>query len=89
MFFNTINSESQSGLATITNPRTKEPLWQVPVASAKDLDNAVEAARIAFKSWKLLSIEERQSYLLKLADELERRRSEIHGPLAAETGKSV
>ncbi|KAJ5958651.1 Aldehyde dehydrogenase N-terminal [Penicillium vulpinum] len=89
MFYNIINSERQArDSATVTSPRTNEVLWEVTVANETDLNDAVEAARVSFKSWKLLSVEERQGYLLKLADELERRRDEIHVPLAAETGKS-
>ncbi|KAJ5165068.1 Aldehyde dehydrogenase N-terminal [Penicillium coprophilum] len=89
MFYNIINSERRAGdSVAVTSPRTNEALWDVAVADETDLDDAVEAARVSFKSWKLLSVEARQKYLLKLADELEQRRSEIHVPLAAETGKS-
>ncbi|CAG8896035.1 unnamed protein product [Penicillium egyptiacum] len=90
MFYNIIDSERRAGdSATVTNPRTNEALWDVPVAHETQLNFAVEAARVSFKSWKLLSVGERQRYLLKLADELEQRRNEIHAPLAGETGKSV
>ncbi|CAI7613751.1 unnamed protein product [Penicillium pancosmium] len=90
MFYNIINSERRTGeSATLTDPRKKQPLWAVTVANETDLNDAVQAARAAFQSWKLLSAVSRQNYLLKLADEVERRRSEIHGPLAGETGKSV
>lgn len=90
MFYNIINSEHRAGTSTtVTNPRTNEPLWEATVANEKDLNDAVQAARTAFESWRLLSVDKRQKYLLKLADELEQRRCEIHGPLAGETGKSV
>jgi acyl-CoA reductase-like NAD-dependent aldehyde dehydrogenase len=90
MFHNIINSERRArDCATVTNPRTNEAIWEVPVANETDLNDAVKAARVSFESWKLLSVETRQRYLLNLADELERRRGEIHTPLAAETGKSV
>ncbi|KAJ5441921.1 Aldehyde dehydrogenase N-terminal [Penicillium cf. griseofulvum] len=90
MFYNIINSEHRAGdRATVTNPRTNEALWEVTVANETDLNDAVKAARVSFESWKLLSVETRQRYLHKLADELERQRDEIHTPLAAETGKSV
>lgn len=90
MFYNIINSECRSGdSTTVTNPRTNEALWEVPFGQETDLNDAVEAARASFESWKLLSVEERQKYLLKLADELEHRRDEVQPPLAGETGKSV
>ncbi|KGO77965.1 Aldehyde dehydrogenase, N-terminal [Penicillium italicum] len=89
MFYNIVNSERRSGdTATVTNPKTNEALLEVTIAHETDLNDAVEAARVSFGSWKLLPIEERQKYLLKLADELAQRREEIHAPLAAETGKS-
>lgn len=90
MLYNIVNSEQRAGdFTTVTNPRTNEPFLKVAVADETDLNDAVQAARAAFQSWKLLSVENRQGYLLKLADKLEQRRHEIHGPLAGETGKSV
>lgn len=90
MFYNIINSERWSGdSATVTNPRTNEALCEVTVGREADLNDAVGAARVSFESWKLLSVEERQKYILKLADELEHRRDELQPPLAGETGKSV
>lgn len=71
------------------DPRTKEALWEVPVAEEPELDDAVQAAAAAFIHWKVLSAEERQRILLKLADELERRKHEVLPILAKETGKSV
>ncbi|KAJ5196973.1 hypothetical protein N7449_007452 [Penicillium cf. viridicatum] len=90
MFYNIINSERRSGdYATVTNPRTNEALWKATLGDETDLNEAVKAARVSFESWKPLSVEERQKYLLKLADELEHRRDEVQPPLAGETGKSV
>ncbi|KAL2783256.1 aldehyde dehydrogenase [Aspergillus keveii] len=90
MFFNIIDSDCSSGCSTapLINPRTKRNLWDVPVASKADIDIAVQAARRAFGSWKLLTLEKRQHYLLELADKLETERNEIHYALANETGKS-
>ncbi|KAK7417271.1 hypothetical protein QQX98_004705 [Neonectria punicea] len=89
-FFNIVNSEKrQSGnLMTSLNPRTKEKLWNAPVAGEADLNEAVQAARQAFKTWKLVEVEERQKSLARLADELDARRGQIHEILARETGKS-
>lgn len=90
MFYNIINSEPRSGdSVTVINPRTSESLWEVPVGRETDLNDAVEAARVSFELWRVLPVEERQKYLLKLADELEHRRDEVQPPLAGETGKSV
>ncbi|KAK7431289.1 hypothetical protein QQZ08_002060 [Neonectria magnoliae] len=89
-FFNIVNSEKrQSGnLMTSLNPRTKEKLWNAPVAEDADLNEAVQAARQAFKTWKLVEVEERRKSLERLADELDARRGQVHEILARETGKS-
>jgi len=91
MFYNIINSERRGGRSTARakDPRTKQELWDVSVADERDLDDAVLAAREAFKLWKLTSVEERQKCLLNLAHELEARRGEMCPILAKETGKSV
>jgi acyl-CoA reductase-like NAD-dependent aldehyde dehydrogenase len=92
MFSNIINSERRGGgsaAARAIDPRTKKELWDVPVADEKDLNDAVLAAREAFKSWKLTSADDRQKCLFRLADELETRRGEMCPVLAKETGKSV
>lgn len=91
MFFNIINSGLRIGAstATITDPRTRKPLYEVPVASTQDLDDAVKSARLAFSSWKHVPIDQRQKVLLELADKLDEHRCKIHQVLAKETGKSV
>ena len=91
MFFNIINSVQTAGGAKtkLIDPRTKEALWEVPVANEADVDVAVKAARLAFQSWKDVPIEQRQKCLLKLADQLESHREEMNPILAKETGKSV
>lgn len=91
MFSNIINSERRDGVSTARaiDPRTKQELWDVPVANESDLNDAVLAAREAFKSWKLTSADQRQKCLFSLADELEARRGELCPVLAKETGKSV
>ena len=36
----------------VVDPQTEELLWDAPITSAHDLDNAVDAANRAFKTWK-------------------------------------
>ncbi|PGH27934.1 hypothetical protein AJ80_00188 [Polytolypa hystricis UAMH7299] len=54
------------------NPATGEKLATVSAASKHDIDAAVEAAKLAFKSWKDTLPTTRQALLLKLADLIER-----------------
>lgn len=90
-FFNIINAEKRGGdnVMTSIDPRTKEKLWNAPVAVEADLNDAVLAARNVFKTWKFVPVEERQKCLSRLADELDAQRAEIHAILSKETGKSV
>lgn len=91
MFFNIIDSAKRSGeqMVRTIDPRTKEELWDVPIANEIDLNDAVAAARRAFLSWKSVPIEARRECLLKLAEETEKRKDEIRYVLAKECGKSV
>lgn len=48
------------------SPHTKKPLAEVPLSTAKDVDDAVAAARAAFPKWKKTSFEERTKGLTAL-----------------------
>jgi acyl-CoA reductase-like NAD-dependent aldehyde dehydrogenase len=69
------------------NPATKEKLWSVPAATKEDLDDAVIAARAAFKKWKNTTREERNAILLKYADAIEANKEEFSRLLTTEQGK--
>ncbi|EXJ66789.1 uncharacterized protein A1O5_09984 [Cladophialophora psammophila CBS 110553] len=45
------------------DPATLENLWEIPVATERDADNAVTAAKDAFKTWKKTPFEERVELL--------------------------
>ncbi|MBO0722009.1 MAG: L-glutamate gamma-semialdehyde dehydrogenase [Blastocatellia bacterium] len=51
-------------------------------------DKALAAAWEAFATWKLISAEERATYLLKAAAELRRRKNEFNAWMVYEVGKS-
>ena len=57
---------------TILNPRTGEPIAEVPEASPAQVDDAVAAAAGAFDPWSRTTPAERSLLLLKLADLIER-----------------
>ncbi|MBE3044584.1 aldehyde dehydrogenase family protein [Candidatus Bathyarchaeota archaeon] len=90
-FSNVINGECRAGSTTErgVNPRTEEQLWEAPVASAAELDEAVAAARKAFVSWSVTTTEERAAVLVKIAGRIGEHAEELQGIFAAETGKSV
>jgi acyl-CoA reductase-like NAD-dependent aldehyde dehydrogenase len=71
---------------TNNNPWTGEPLTTVASGDADDARQAVEAANAAFPGWAELRPGERLQIFRRAADVLDRRRGEITGLLAAETG---
>lgn len=67
-FHNVINGELKTTSTTRhgISPHTKKPLAEVPLSTAKDVDDAVAAARAAFPKWKKTSFEERAKGLTAL-----------------------
>ena len=63
----------------VISPLTEEKIGRVPVSTPQDVDAAAEAARSAFEesSWAHLSISERGEYLLRLAEVLQPRLSDL------------
>jgi succinate-semialdehyde dehydrogenase / glutarate-semialdehyde dehydrogenase len=71
----------------VVNPATGEVLGHLPLASAQDLDMALDAARRAWPVWRALGPQQRGRILRKAADLL-RERSEAIARLATlEEGK--
>src|SRR5690242_13782964 len=89
-FYNIVNDELRGSKEThrVTDPRTEEELWECPVATAEDFEDAVAAAQRAFTSWSQTTVAERQTLLVKLADVLRANADELASILMKETGKS-
>lgn len=90
-FYNIINGEKRSSATShkVTDPRTEEPLWDVPVATPADLEEAIVAANKAFKTWGKTTIPERQAVLAKMSEVIEKNAPELSELARKETGKSV
>lgn len=73
----------------VINPSTEEVIGSVPAGTVEDLNDAVIAARNAFKSWANTPAEERASYIKKLAATLAENREEIGKTIAMEVGMPV
>jgi acyl-CoA reductase-like NAD-dependent aldehyde dehydrogenase len=71
------------------DPRTSEPLWNVPVANEEDLQLAITAAQKAFPIWSKRPLAERQGVLRQLVDVLREKREFLAMIVSKETGKSV
>ena len=65
IFFNVVNGEHRTSNKTTfgVDPSTESKLWDVPVASTQDVEDAVRCANEAFKTWSATAFEERVSKL--------------------------
>ncbi|KAL3474338.1 aldehyde dehydrogenase domain-containing protein [Aspergillus californicus] len=71
------------------NPANLASLPDVPVATQEQLDQAVEAAKTAFKTWSKVPYEERKKAVLAYADAIDELRAEFRDLLIAEQGKPI
>jgi len=78
-----------TGVLTVTNPVTEEPIAVVPRGTAEDVERAVQAAVRAFPAWSRTSIEERAAYFRKLARLTEARADEITRTIVTELGYPI
>ncbi|HSV83756.1 MAG TPA: aldehyde dehydrogenase family protein [Ramlibacter sp.] len=75
-----------TGVLTVVNPVTEEPLATVPRGSAEDVDRAVEAAVRAFPEWSRSPLQQRIEIFRKLARLTEARAQEITRTIVGELG---
>lgn len=73
----------------VINPAINTPVAQVSLASHDQIQDAVQAAKKAQRSWRKMPAIERANFLRKLADQLELRKQRIGQCLANESGKSL
>ena len=64
-------------------------MWDAPLATTEDLEEAIAFAREAQSSWGRTSVTHRQALLKRLGERLEEHREELVAYLMKETGKSV
>ena len=69
------------------DPTTKQPNWDVPVATPEDFEDAVTAANKAFAGWKTTTWEYRAERLARFKDTLSAYQKEMIDLLLKETGK--
>jgi len=69
------------------NPATGQKLWDVPIGSEQDLNDAVAAAKRAFPAWRDTPVQKRKEILLKLADLFTQHAEEFTTLLCKESGK--
>ncbi|KAH7077478.1 aldehyde dehydrogenase [Paraphoma chrysanthemicola] len=90
-FYNTINGKSTTTEKTRhgTDPATEKENPEVPIATKKDVDDAVAAAQEAFKTWSKTPWEERKTMVLAFADAFEKHAEDFSRLLTQEQGKPL
>ncbi|WP_020389618.1 aldehyde dehydrogenase family protein [Kribbella catacumbae] len=75
----------------VVDPATEEVWGSVPDATAEDIEAAMAAADRAFRTgpWPRLSPSERADYLLRIADEVEKRADELAWTNSRENGTPI
>lgn len=86
---NLINGEmvGTADVLDVVNPANEEVIGQVPACGEAELDQAVAAARAAFKSWSKTPIEERRAVVQAISGIIKENADELFRLLTAEQGK--
>src|SRR3546814_14169925 len=70
----------------VINPATEEPASTIVLGTAADVDDAVAAAKEAFKSWSQTTREQRLEVLNRIVEEYKKRGADLARSMAAEMG---
>jgi len=70
----------------VINPANEEPVGRISLGSAADVDRAVAAAKKAFETWSVSSIDERKALLDKIIAVYQRRMGEMAETISMEMG---
>jgi malonate-semialdehyde dehydrogenase (acetylating)/methylmalonate-semialdehyde dehydrogenase len=72
----------------VPNPATGDELARVPISSKDDLDQAVQAAKLAYQDWKKIAVPKRARILFKYQQLLVDHSDELARIVTMENGKS-
>ncbi len=73
----------------VQNPSTGEAIARVPMCGAKEVDEVVRAARLAFESWSRVPAPVRASKLFAFKSQLESHFDELAALVTRENGKTL
>ncbi|WP_299236192.1 aldehyde dehydrogenase family protein [Natronomonas sp.] len=80
---------SDGATLTTENPATTEPLADVPAATPADVDDAVSAAREAFRAWRDTAPDERGRIVHRIATEIRDHAEELARLESTDQGKPL
>jgi aldehyde dehydrogenase (NAD+) len=86
---NLINGKmvSTANMLDVINPANEEIIGMVPLCGQAELDQAVAAARAAFKTWSKKPIEERRTVVQQISATIKENSDELFRLLTSEQGK--
>ncbi|MEN2397470.1 NAD-dependent succinate-semialdehyde dehydrogenase [Pseudomonas halotolerans] len=82
-------SDQGRDTAAVVNPATGRIIGRVPLATAGDLDNALEVARLSFEQWRQTVPDKRAKILKRAADLIIERAPHIAAQMTLEEGKPL
>lgn len=75
--------------AAVVNPATGREIGRVPLATAGDLDHALEVTRLSFEQWRQTLPDKRAKILKRAADLILERAPQIAAQMTLEEGKPL
>jgi len=75
--------------AAVVNPATGREIGRVPLATAGDLDHALEVTRLSFEQWRQTVPDKRAKILKRAADLILERAPQIAAQMTLEEGKPL
>ena len=81
-------SETEREQIPVKNPVTGEMIGHIPVHTRQDVEDAVERARFAQKSWRSLSVKTRADIMRRWADLVWEQQNDVVRTIRRETGKT-
>jgi malonate-semialdehyde dehydrogenase (acetylating) / methylmalonate-semialdehyde dehydrogenase len=78
-----------SEYVNVLNPATQEMLGKTPLSSSSEVEEAAQAAALAFTDWRRTPVTERVQYLFKLKYLLEEAFDELSRLVTLECGKTL
>ena len=90
-FANIVNGGKRKGTAVYhgIDPKTGENLWDVPIATSQDVDDAVRAAQKAFESWSIMPFENRRKHCAEFGQVYKDHMQDFDHLIQKECGKPV
>lgn len=82
------NASNTNQYQGVVNPATGEVIANVPISSFSDVDEAVDAAKQAFKKWRKTPVPQRARILFKFQNILTENHEELAKLVTQENGKS-